>query len=117
MNVMSEPAPPHPIRERLDEVYRRLRALPHAENADAALRQLCDTLEQVEDEWSGVAKKSPPPAPAEFDGRMYCPLEDFVTRLEDGGILALTRAHRIEIAANGVMRIVSKLSGQAEFEK
>ncbi|MCI0683167.1 MAG: hypothetical protein L0Y71_13785 [Gemmataceae bacterium] len=115
---MSEPAiPPRSIRERLEELYRRLHALPHAESAEAAFRQLCDTLDQVEDEWSGIVKKSPPPAPSEFDGRMYCPLDDFVAQLDDGGILALTRGHRIEIAAHGAVRIVNKLTGLPEFEK
>lgn len=115
---MSEPAiPARTIRERLDALYRRLRELPRADNADAAFRQLCATLDQVEDEWSGVVKRTPPPGLVEFDGRMYCPLEDFITRLDDGGILALTRGHRIEIAANGAVRIVDKFSGIVEFEQ
>ena len=105
------------IRERLDELYRRLRTLPRAGSPDEALRQLCDTLDEVEDAWSGLPKKSPPPPPANSDGRMYCPMADFVLRLEDGGILALTRGHRIEIAADGSLRIISKITGQPEFEK
>lgn len=115
---MAEPGnPPRSIRERLEEFYGRLRALPRAESAAAALQQLCETLDQVEDEMSGIVKKSPPPALSEFDGRMYCPLQDFVARLDDGAILALTRGHRIEIAANGAIRIVNKLTNLVEFEK
>ena len=105
------------IRERLDELYRRLRTLPRAGTADEALRQLCDALDEVEDAWSGIPKKSPPPPPSSSDGRMYCPLDDFVLPMTDGGILALTRGHRIEIAADGSLRIISKVTGQPEFEK
>jgi hypothetical protein len=105
------------IRERLNEVYRRLRLSSKAESADAAFRQLCETLENVEDELSGVAKKSPPPPLGVEDGRMYCPLDDHVLRRADGSILALTRSHRVEIAADGGMRIVNKVTGRVEFER
>ena len=108
---------PHSIRERLDELYRRLRALPRAGSPDEAFRQLCDTLDEVEDAWSGIPKKSPPPPPSTFDGRMYCPMPDFLLRCDDGGILALTRGHRIEIAPDGSLRIINKITAQTEFEK
>ena len=103
-------------RDRLNEVYRRLTALPRTTNSEAALIQLCETLEQVEDELSGIPKRAPP-MPNMIDGRMYCPLDDFVIRREDGSILALTRGHRIEINAKGSLRIISKLTGQTEFQK
>lgn len=108
---------PRSIRERLDELYRRLKWLPRAASADEAFRQLCDTLEEVEDAWSGIAKQTPAPPPSKSDGRMYCPMPDFVSHLDDGSILALTRGHRIEIGADGSLRIISKLTGQVEFEK
>ena len=56
--IMVEVAPAmtsHSIRERLDELYRRLKALPRADSAEAALRQLCEELERVED---GLRAKS-----------------------------------------------------------
>ena len=114
---MSPSSPNRPIRERLTEFYRRLRLLPSCNTADLALQQICETLEQVEDECSGIAKRTPPPGPADFDGRMYCPYPDFVQRYDDGSILALTRGHRIEIAASGSVRIIGKLSNLLEFEK
>jgi hypothetical protein len=105
------------IRERLDELYRRLHALPKAESADASFRQLCETLDAVEDELSGVEKKFPPPPPSMSDGRMYCPLADHTVRQADGSILSLTRVHRVEINVNGGLRITNRVSGIVEFEK
>lgn len=96
------------IRERLDEFYRRLASLPRAQSAELALKQLCNTLDAVEDELSGIAKKNPPPPPTMPDGRMYGPLDDHVLRWADGRILALTRGHRIEIEADGRLRIIIK---------
>jgi hypothetical protein len=106
---------PRSIRERLDELYRRLRSIPRADSPDEALRQLCDTLDEIEDDWSGVTKNRR--RRPDSDGRMYCPMEDFISRGDDGSILALTRGHRIEIAPDGSLRIISKITGQAEFEK
>ena len=109
---MTDPASnPTPIRERLTEVYRRLKAHPRASSGAEALQQLCEVLEQVEDELSGVAQQEPSPSPVRFDGRMYCPEEDFVLRNPDGSLVALTRGHRIEIEANGSLRIINKLTG------
>ena len=108
---------PTPIRERLAEVYRRLSERPRASSGTEALRQLCEVLEQVEDELSGVPRQEPSPRPARFDGRMYCPEEDFVVRNPDGSLVALTRGHRIEIEADGSLRIINKLTSQTEFER
>jgi hypothetical protein len=108
---------PQPIRTRLDELYLRPRILPQAESAVAALHQLCETLEQVEDDLSGIVRKSQPPPPHMPDGRMHRPSEDFMLRHPDGSILALTRGHRIEITATGGVRIVNKVTLQVEFEK
>jgi hypothetical protein len=105
------------IRERLDELYRRLEALPRASSAEAALRQLYDTLEEVEDELSGIERQAPPPPPSMFSGRMYPPMDDHIDRRDDGTILALTRGHRIEIAVDGGLQIVNRVSGQIKFTK
>ena len=69
----SESGKDYTILERLDELYRRLLSLPKCDNAEAAYAQLCDTLEQVEDELSGVEKQARPPPPSMSDGRMYRP--------------------------------------------
>jgi hypothetical protein len=62
------------IRERLDELYRRPALTPHAACAEDALEEVCRTLEQVEDDLSGIPKQVPPPRPPSFDGRL-CPLK------------------------------------------
>ncbi len=48
---------------------------------------------------------------------MYCPLDDFMEKRDDGSIVALTRGHRVEIGKDGSVRIVSKITGELEFEK
>jgi hypothetical protein len=113
---MAEERPQHSVVERLEELYRRLALLPRASTAEAALAELCCTLDEVEDEMSGVAKQWPPPF-GPPGGRMYCPLDDHTLRRPDGSILALARAHRIEIEADGRLRIVNKVTSRVEFEK
>ena len=87
----------HSVAHRLGEFYRRLGLLPRTKSAEEALRQICQTLDEVEDELSGVVKKATPPPLGTSDGRMYCPAEDHIIRGSDGSILALTRGHEVEI--------------------
>jgi hypothetical protein len=114
--VTTSPSGPS-IRKRLDEFYRRLQAAPAVTAAEAALEQICRMLDEVEDELSGIPKKSPPPPLEQSDGRMYPPYEDSVTRRPDGGIVATTRGHVIEIGGNGSLLIRSKRTGNVEFRK
>lgn len=125
-DVISEPAPAvtEPavparlsIRERLTKFYERLSSKPPATNAHDAMRQLSDTLDETEDQFSGIPKKNPPPPPNQNDGRMYPPLDDFTTKHPDGSLSARTRAHRIEITADGKITITSVRTGQIEFSK
>ena len=109
--------PRHSIPQRLREIYRRLQCLPNANTAEEAFSQLCQTLEQVEDELSGIEKATPAPPLGSSDGRMYCPMEDHVHRPQDGSILALTRGHRIEVSASGRLQIVNKVTKTIEFSK
>ena len=102
--------------QRLAEVYRRLSVAPRVNSAEDALRMVCVTLEQVEDELSGLPKQTPPPSFNQSDGRMYCPLEDHIQRRDDGSIMAITRGHRIEIGANGTIRILNRFENSVEFE-
>lgn len=104
-------------RERLEELYRRLGATPRASSAEAALEELCRTLEQVEDELSGIPKQMPSPPLNMPDGRMYAPEEDCITRHADGRITAKTQRHIIELGADGSITIRRKSSGSVEFHK
>lgn len=105
------------IRERLHEFYRRVGSLARAPSAEEALKQLARVLDDVEDELSGIPKKSPPPPPSVNDGRMYPPLDDFIIRHPDGRITARTRRHRIEIEANGSVTIINERTGAVELSK
>jgi hypothetical protein len=115
--MAEKPRKKYTVRERVDEVYRRLGRLPRPTSAEAALCQLCDTLEQVEDEMSGIKKQIPTPPPSSPDGRMYCPLDDNILRRPDGSILAKTRGHTITISNDGHLQIVNRASQRVEFEK
>lgn len=101
--------------ERLALLYERLDQLPPAPNADEAFRQLAETLDDVEDEFSGVPKNPDPGL--KFDGRMYPPREDFTTRTEDGGLQATTRGNIINISPDGTMSILSRRSGEEVYRK
>ena len=71
----------------------------------------------MEDEFSGVPRKDPPPPPNMPDGRMYPPLEDFTTQNADGSMSARTRGHRIELGADGSITIKNIKSGAVDFTK
>jgi hypothetical protein len=86
-------------------------------NAEEGLRQVRGTLDEVEDQLSGVVKKDPPPPPNMSDGRMYPPLDDFVVRHPDGRITATTRGYKIEIGADGEVVIRNKKTGDIELRK
>ena len=104
------------MQQRLNEFYRRLRAQGPASSADDALARIRRTLDEVEDEMSGVTKRCPPPGPGMPDGRMYPPLDDYVNRLPDGRIVARSRGHRIEIGPNGETRITNLQTGGVDVE-
>jgi hypothetical protein len=108
---------PMRIRERLGEFYRRLGAQPSSRTGGEALDRIRRTMDEVEDDLSGVAKKDPPPPPHMPDGRMYPPRDDFVTRHDDGSMSARTAGHRIEIGRDGGITITNRRTGDVEFEQ
>jgi hypothetical protein len=97
---------PFTMRERLHEFYRRLREQLPSKTADEALAQIGETMDAVENEMSGIAKHSIGPEPNLFDGRMYPPHPKFIKRKTDGSIIANLASHRIEIGANGSIKIL-----------
>ena len=108
---------PWTIAERLAEVYRRLHDLPAARSSDEAFQMICDTLEHVEDEFSGIPRRDPPPEPDVFDGRMYPPFGDQLTRTATGNITARTRGHILEMSTDGTIVIRKKLTREVVFTK
>jgi hypothetical protein len=103
------------LQERLALVYERLDKLPPVQKPEEAFKQLAATLDQVEDEFSGVPRNPDPGL--KFDGRMYPPREDFTERTADGGLQATTRGNIINIAPNGSMSILSRKSGEEVYRK
>ncbi len=110
-------AMPLPMAERLQEFYRRLAGEPLARSAGEALSQMSQRLDEVEDDLSGIPKKSPPPAREQSDGRMYPPQRDSIRRAADGSITARTRGHRIAIGSDGSIVIINLTTGETEFTK
>ncbi|MFE6225467.1 hypothetical protein [Streptomyces sp. NPDC057854] len=103
------------LAERLNIVYQRLNALPPATGARDALRQLSETLESVEDDYSGVPK-NPNPGLA-FDGRMYPPRADYITEEDDGRLIAVTRGNVIYAEPDGTLRITNKRTGEEVYRR
>ena len=101
--------------ERLNIVYERLAALPSAVNAESALQQLADTLTSVENEYSGVPE-NPNPGLA-FDGRMYPPRADYISRQGDGTLVAVTKGNVIYAKPDGELIITSRRNGETVFQR
>lgn len=91
-------------RKRLALFFRRLDAAAPVNSAAAALQLLTDTLNAVEDEFSGVTLN---PLLWESDGRMYPPQED--SRRSVAGRPSLRRyrhaEHNTFLGVNGSIRI------------
>jgi len=102
---------------RLAEFYKRLGMQATSRTAEEALERICKTLEEVEDLYSGVPKKDPPPLPTMPDGRMYPPLEDRITRHADGSATAETRRHDILLGSDGGITIKNRRTGKIEFQQ
>jgi hypothetical protein len=91
--------------ERLSELFRRLRIAPTCRDWIEARRQLEDTMNAVEDEFSGIPF-NPDAANVPPDGRMYPPHDKY---LRDSGsplvhLFGHVR-HRTAFGVNGAMKI------------
>jgi hypothetical protein len=108
-------SPGRTLQDRLNIFYERLLAAPQAGSGHEAFELLCKCLEAVEEEFSAIPKR---PSPGlKFDGRMYPPQEDRITRHPDGSITADTKGEIIECGADGSIKLTSKRTGQATFAK
>jgi hypothetical protein len=100
--------------DRLDEFFRRLRALPAAANFREAMRQIETTLNAVEDELTDIPFD---PSQWRSDGRLYPPQEDNMLetgRPQVGGFRSFR--HRTLIGLNGAIEI-RETSGRMVFAK
>ncbi|MFS2151404.1 hypothetical protein [Rhizobium sp. Rhizsp42] len=92
--------------ERFGIFVDRLRDLPAAGTHDEAFKMVCDTLEAVEDEFSGIISNS---AAYQSDGRMYPPQTDSVREVPgNAGVKRYrSRAHNTLIGGNGAIKIIT----------
>jgi hypothetical protein len=90
--------------ERIALFFERLNAQPAAATHDEALRVVAETLNAVEDQFSGAAYD---PEKHLSDGRMYPPQEDSRRQVEGRNDVARyrSRGHNTWIANNGAIRI------------
>jgi hypothetical protein len=98
-------------KERLEEFMRRMTASEPRSTFDDAYELLCDTLNEVEDELSGVPYN---PDMWSTDGRLYPPQPDSFRKdcKDHPSVVRLrTRGHNIFIAQNGAIEI-QKLNGE-----
>jgi hypothetical protein len=101
---------------RFAEFIRRLRALPPVSSPEEARVQIEETLNRVEDEYSGVPFD---PAHWRTDGRMY-PFDDDSAADVDGHLDVTayrSRGHETFIAKNGAFEIRDARSGEVVIEK
>jgi hypothetical protein len=101
--------------------FERLKNAPTANSAEEAIDLIAKTLDQVEDEFSGIPKN---PSPSlEPDGRMYPPQADYTVANPDipGGYIQTTRGHKIYINPDGSIRMVVRTdrpnAGRVDLEK
>lgn len=104
-----------PKRERLEELFRRLRAAPMAGTFDEMYAQLCNILDAVEDELSGAPNC---PENWESDGRIYPPQKDATRHVRGHPRVKRfrSRRHHTYIGENESVEIVT-LSGRIEVQK
>lgn len=102
-------------RERFSRFIKDLQDAPPADNAPAALKLLADTLNAVEDRFSGIPARSDL---WQNDGRMYPPQEDNRRPVEmfPGQRRYRSKGHNTWIEDNGAIRI-TLLDGTIVFDK
>jgi hypothetical protein len=100
-----------PKLQRLELFFDRLRAKESAVDHDAAMALLSNTLNGVEDEFSGVAYNPEEPG---TDGRMYPPNERFRYPIwERVGVRCYRQvAHATFVAENGAVEIRARTRGE-----
>lgn len=90
--------------ERLEEFFRRLGSAPPAKTFDEAYSQICNILNEVEDEMTSIPFR---PDNWRADGRLYPPQLDNIRAVPDRSNITRLRsiAHNIFIGENGSIEI------------
>ena len=94
--------------DRLKELYSRLGKLPTAKSAEESLGQVRNTLNAVEDEFSGVPHDPVPGIGEPSNGRMYPPFNDRVFVNPNGSLTGQTAGHNIELGLDGGISIITE---------
>jgi hypothetical protein len=90
--------------ERFDEFLRRLAVAPAAKTFDEAYSQLCNILNEVEDEMTSIPYDA---MNWRTDGRLYPPLLDNIRDVQDRPLVKRfrSRGHNTFIGENGSIEI------------
>lgn len=88
---------------------------PSRRSAEAAMAQMNEALEIVEDTHSGIPKDPNPSL--DTGGRMYPAQVDRIVKRADGAIKAVSRGHVAQYGANGSMRVTERVTGKVVFQK
>ena len=100
---------------RLNKIFARVNELPAARTAEEAISQMHKSLDEVENQYSGVPKASNPGLKS--DGRMYPVQADRMVKGPDGTITATSRGHTTIYGPNGSITVYNRAGGFVVFEK
>ena len=101
---------------RLQLFYERLQAAPAASTHDESYALVCDTLNAVEDEHSGVPNN---PNNWQTDGRLYPPQPDRSYAVDGfpGVVRYRSFGHNTYIASNGAIEVKVVATNEVDFTK
>lgn len=101
---------------RLQIFYERLQAAPAARTHEESYALICNTLNAVEDELSGLPNN---PDNFQTDGRLYPPQKDRAYAVDGfpGVIRYRSAKHNTYIATNGAIEVKAVSTNEVDFTK